>query len=211
MFTPAPQLTPAYPYDAHERYSSQASYGCSPRSSPPVMSSHSDSRHLPHLTTWQQSEYARHEYPNNIRSPTASYPTTYVTYPSSNQRSFYSYHLPTNDHHSMGVPDDRSLFDDIDFRDLRSSSPYSRSSGSSQVSAASYTPPPASPASPEEPRVRKKRKRADAAQLKVLNETYNRTAFPSTEERHALAKALGMSARRVQIWSVTSADILFLS
>jgi len=48
--------------------------------------------------------------------------------------------------------------------------------------------------------IKKKRKRADAAQLKVLNETYNRTAFPSTEERLALAKALDMSPRSIQIW-----------
>jgi len=181
----------------------------------------SDSRRLPPLTTsspggdrWQQSDYGMpttHGYPNNIRSPTASYPTTYVTYPSSNQTSSYSYHLPTSDHHSMGVPDHRPLFDDLDSRDPRSSSPYSRGSGSSQVSPPSYTPPPASPTSPEEPTIKKKRKRADAAQLKVLNETYNRTAFPSTEERHALAKALDMSARSVQIWSVTSADMVFLS
>lgn len=68
-----------------------------------------------------------------------------------------------------------------------------------------------------EPVIKKKRKRAgkpsivyvtasadesspDAEQLKVLNETYNRTAFPSTEERIELAKKLGMSARSVQIW-----------
>lgn len=36
----------------------------------------------------------------------------------------------------------------------------------------------------------------------MLNETYNRTAFPSTEERIELAKKLGMSARSVQIWYV---------
>jgi hypothetical protein len=42
----------------------------------------------------------------------------------------------------------------------------------------------------------------DAEQLKVLNETYSRTAFPTTEERNELAKKLGMSARSVQIWSV---------
>ncbi|KAF8844660.1 homeobox-domain-containing protein [Paxillus ammoniavirescens] len=52
----------------------------------------------------------------------------------------------------------------------------------------------------EEPVIKKKRKRADAAQLKVLNETYARTAFPSTEERADLAKKLDMSARSVQIW-----------
>lgn len=45
----------------------------------------------------------------------------------------------------------------------------------------------------------------DAEQLKVLNDTYNRTAFPSTEERIELAKKLGMSARSVQIWCVSFA------
>ena len=190
-------------------YSPQPSYGYSSRSSPPVMPSPSDSRRFPPLTTsspggdrWQQSDYGMpkaHGYPNNIRSPTASYPTTYVTYPSSNQTSSYSYHLPINDH-SMGVPDHRSLFDDLENQDPRSSFPYSRGSGSSQVSPPSYTPPPASRSSPEEPTIKKKRKRADADQLKVLNETYNRTAFPSTEERHAPAKALDTSARSFQIW-----------
>ena len=184
------------------------------------MPSPPDSRRLHPLTTsspggdrWQQSDHGMptaHGYPN-IRSPIAGYPNTYVTYPSSNQTSSYSYHLPTYDHHPIGVQDHRSLFDDVNSRDPRSSSPYSRASGSSQVSPQSHTPPPASPTSPEEPTIKKKRKRADAAQLKVLNETYNRTAFPSTEERHHLAKILDMSARSVQIWSVTSADVIFLS
>ena len=51
-----------------------------------------------------------------------------------------------------------------------------------------------------EPSIKKKRKRADARQLEVLNATYARTAFPSTEERAQLAKDLDMSARSVQIW-----------
>ena len=55
---------------------------------------------------------------------------------------------------------------------------------------------------PSDPTIKKKRKRADARQLEVLNATYNRTAFPSTEERAALAKQLDMSARSLQIWSV---------
>lgn len=61
---------------------------------------------------------------------------------------------------------------------------------------------PASVLVSEEPVIKKKRKRADAAQLKVLNETYARTAFPSTEERAELARKLDMSARSVQIWYV---------
>jgi len=56
------------------------------------------------------------------------------------------------------------------------------------------------PAENTEPAIKKKRKRADARQLEVLNSTYNRTAFPSTEERTQLAKDLDMSARSVQIW-----------
>ena len=56
------------------------------------------------------------------------------------------------------------------------------------------------PAELSEPTIKKKRKRADARQLEVLNSTYNRTAFPSTEERTQLAKDLDMSARSVQIW-----------
>ena len=59
--------------------------------------------------------------------------------------------------------------------------------------------------------IKKKRKRADAAQLKVLNETYERTAFPSTEERAELAKKLDMSARSVQIWSVCISTPLILA
>ncbi|KAG8925337.1 hypothetical protein FRC00_004084 [Tulasnella sp. 408] len=45
-----------------------------------------------------------------------------------------------------------------------------------------------------------KRRRADAHQLRVLNEVYSRTAFPSTEERIDLGRRLGMSPRQVQIW-----------
>ena len=59
---------------------------------------------------------------------------------------------------------------------------------------------PQDPNPPEFPIVKKKRKRADAAQLKVLNDVYARTAFPTTEERLELAKKLDMSARSVQIW-----------
>ncbi|KIY74379.1 homeobox-domain-containing protein [Cylindrobasidium torrendii FP15055 ss-10] len=65
----------------------------------------------------------------------------------------------------------------------------------------STTPPPTSPTGPEDsPTIKKKRKRADAAQLKILNDVYARTAFPSTEERQQLAKTLDMSPRSVQIW-----------
>jgi homeobox protein YOX1/YHP1 len=72
----------------------------------------------------------------------------------------------------------------------------------------------------EDPMVKKKRKRADAHQLKVLNEVrdyllfifldaanvgdkvYDRNPFPPTVEREALAVQLGMTPRSVQIWRV---------
>lgn len=40
---------------------------------------------------------------------------------------------------------------------------------------------------------------ADDVQLMVLNQVFERTAYPSTEERDALARQLGMTSRSVQI------------
>ncbi|KAF9051115.1 homeobox-domain-containing protein [Hymenopellis radicata] len=108
---------------------------------------------------------------HGIRSPTASYPASYNAYSSSTHA--YGYNMAH----------DPTLM-------------------ASHAVPSSYTPPPISPTSGNEdsPTIKKKRKRADAAQLKILNETYARTAFPSTEERLQLAKTLDMSARSVQIW-----------
>ncbi|KAF9010491.1 hypothetical protein BDQ17DRAFT_1346313 [Cyathus striatus] len=198
----SPQLTPSFPnYETHDRYSNQQSYTTYPsRSPPPIPSNPADSRRLPPLATnsamanerWQQPSYTAVSsvggYPGGtIRSPTASYPSAYVPY-SSGQGHDYSYHLPGQGHMPLNPHGHHNLFDDIDppRNEPRASSPY--------------TPPPISPTSTEEPTIKKKRKRADAAQLKVLNETYARTAFPSTEERAALAKQLDMTPRSVQIW-----------
>jgi hypothetical protein len=41
---------------------------------------------------------------------------------------------------------------------------------------------------------------ADDVQLAVLNEAFDRSAYPSTEEREGLARRLGMTSRSVQIW-----------
>jgi len=198
----------------HERYSPQPAYPTYPsRSPPPIMTNPADSRRLPPLSTsspppgerWSQASYvppATGYTGNNIRSPTATYPNQnhFMQYSSTNQANAYQYHMQ-QDHVSMNAQSHGAMFDDLPRLDQRSSSPYSRGSGSSHISPPqSYTPPPISPTSPEEPTIKKKRKRADAAQLKVLNETYARTAFPSTEERIALAKMLDMSARSVQIW-----------
>ena len=41
---------------------------------------------------------------------------------------------------------------------------------------------------------------ADDSQLAILLETFERTSYPSTEEREHLARKLGMTSRSVQIW-----------
>ncbi|CAE6482502.1 unnamed protein product [Rhizoctonia solani] len=45
-----------------------------------------------------------------------------------------------------------------------------------------------------------KRRRANAAQLQLLNDTYARTMFPTTEERADIARRINMTPRQVQIW-----------
>ncbi|KAF9524003.1 hypothetical protein CPB83DRAFT_861914 [Crepidotus variabilis] len=219
---PASNATPQFPtgmpnYEIHhERYSPQPSYPTSygSRSSPPLMTNPADSRRLPPLSTsspppgerWQQQAFVPSTgYPaHNIRSPTATYPTPnhFMQY-SSNHGNAYQYHM-SHDHVGLN-PQHNGFFDEMPRVDHRSNSPF-RATGSSHhghVPAPppqSFTPPPISPTTAEETTIKKKRKRADANQLKVLNETYARTAFPSTEERLALAKMLDMTARSVQIW-----------
>lgn len=214
----APQFPSAFPnYEIHhhERYSPQPSYPTYPnRSTPPIMTSPPDSRRcLPPLSSafpvaderWPQQAFVPQlGFPaTNIRSPTATYPTPnqfmQQHYSPTNQAN-YNYPMAHVDHVALNSQSHGGLFDDVPRMEPRSNSPY-RASGSAQVPPSqSSTPPPNSPTSPEESTVKKKRRRADATQLKVLNDTYSRTAFPSTEERIALAKALDMSARSVQIW-----------
>jgi hypothetical protein len=47
---------------------------------------------------------------------------------------------------------------------------------------------------------RPKRRRATSQQLSELEQVFQRTLYPSTAERHELARRLGMTPRRVQIW-----------
>ncbi|KAH8119242.1 hypothetical protein DFH11DRAFT_1501153 [Phellopilus nigrolimitatus] len=148
---------------------------------------------------------------NNIHSPTSSYPVNYDALHHSNVHpsSYPSFHPPpidTRHHphapHPMHFPQDvhqsshRSTHMNEWGAPLRTDahlvSPYARSSRDGHS--------PQEPSPVDYPQVKKKRKRADAAQLKVLNEVYARTAFPTTEERMELAKKLDMSARSVQIW-----------
>ncbi|KAG5638869.1 hypothetical protein H0H81_009172 [Sphagnurus paluster] len=205
----SPEPASTYPiYETHDRYATPSQgYSYGSRSTPPLPATQPDNRKLPPLATnttggWttaylpMNSTYQPGGPGSSIRSPTASYPTQYAYQAPG---ATYTY-LPTQEHGHMNPPAHIPSYEVADpSRDhQRPSSPYTRSS--SHVSAPAYTPPPVSPTSPDESTIKKKRKRADARQLKVLNETYNRTAFPSTEERLALAKELDMSARSVQIW-----------
>lgn len=155
---------------------------------------------------------------SNVRSPTSGYPAGYAPYPQNPQSASSSYpYVSAPDPRSLppalpqmgfdpaaGAPLPRRSSMSVDrnvptrLSSVHGPSPYAR--GPPTMPASGYTPEPAV----SEPAIKKKRKRADAEQLKVLNDTYNRTAFPSTEERIELAKKLGMSARSVQIWLVPS-------
>ena len=157
---------------------------------------------------WQSANYGSvgphlSNYPD-IRSPTATYPTEYAPFqphsysfpPVPDPRSHPSQHPPIHQL-SLGsvYPPERGVPAHVE---AHGPSPYARGHVTNSV----LTQEPASVLVSEEPVIKKKRKRADAAQLKVLNETYARTAFPSTEERAELARKLDMSARSVQIWYV---------
>lgn len=214
----APQFQNSFSYEIHDagaRAYSPQPYPGYPRSNTPIMTNPTDSRRLPPLSTspspphrWQQASFmpSTGNYPvNNIRSPTASYPNSYMTYNPANQANAYQYHVPHDHLSSIDAQGHGGMYDEGGARlELRTSSPYGRNSSTHMAPPPQqrYTPPPVSPTSPEEPTIKKKRKRADAHQLKVLNDTYSRTAFPSTEERNRLAKDLDMSARSVQIWYI---------
>jgi homeobox protein YOX1/YHP1 len=129
---------------------------------------------------------------NNIRSPTAGYPPSYAPYPT-NQPSSYSYPAvpdprtvphalsamghQTQHMHAVPPRTDRMT---SSRNETRSASPYGPSS--SAIPTGTHIQHPAAPPAAEEPVIKKKRKRADAAQLRVLNDTYNRTAFPSVRD-----------------------------
>ncbi|KAF8268640.1 hypothetical protein EI94DRAFT_1727283 [Lactarius quietus] len=143
--------------------------------------------------------YSPAGYPH-LQSLTHTHTHTSPPLPSSSGRGSMPVATLANPHHhhqsmSIGPSLDRTP------HIARSSAqlPYPRSAPQADMlpSPADYGP---SSDSAEPTLIKKKRKRADARQLEVLNATYNRTAFPSTEERAALAKQLDMSARSVQIW-----------
>ncbi|KZT03841.1 homeobox-domain-containing protein [Laetiporus sulphureus 93-53] len=143
------------------------------------------------------------------RPPNAAYPTTYNPYTEHPQQPA-SYHSPPGSRNlplpipAMGIdpaiggmPRRASMSVDRTAPSrlsVHGTSPYLRIP--SMASPSTYIREPFV----SEPTIKKKRKRADPEQLKVLYETYNRTAFPTTEERAELARRLNMSARSVQIW-----------
>ena len=187
-------------------------------------SSHwSDPPRLPPLSVpsvpqdrWQSGQY---HYPadlqmrppaNEMRSPhqyayfpqaAAGYPqyqslTHTSPYVSGSSRGSMPVAAPANLHHYQSMPMGPTLVVRTPHvARTRRQLPYARDAGE-LVSTVDY------PSVPSEPTIKKHRLRADARQLEVLNATYNRTAFPSTEERGALAIQLDISARSVQIWSV---------
>ncbi|PIL36206.1 transcription factor [Ganoderma sinense ZZ0214-1] len=154
-----------------------------------------------------QSQMPQHHIPmtpaSQVRSPTGPYQTSFATPYPQHQPNAYGFPAGPDPRH-LPPPLQMNPYDQPSSLGGRRGSLVERSNplrtsghGASPyprvASAIPHVPEP-----PVEP-VKKKRKRADAEQLKVLNETYSRTAFPSTEERIELAKKLGMSARSVQI------------
>ncbi|KAH9892606.1 homeobox-domain-containing protein [Cubamyces lactineus] len=200
------------PFSSDPRYQGQTTYGSYPsRSSPSMIGNPQESRTLPPLNM-PQSQMHPHipmTAPPQVRSPTGGY----QTYP-----PFTQQHQQPNPYGYPAPPDPRQLppsiptmppFDQPSGLHQRRGSLVDRSGplrtsighgASPYPRVPSVVPPSTYNPEPQPEPVKKKRKRADAEQLKVLNETYNRTAFPSTEERIELAKKLGMSARSVQIW-----------
>jgi len=149
---------------------------------------------------WPPNHYgstsAANRVPETVFSPVASYPAQ-------------SFHYPSQ-HHSQGMLNDSRFALPLDTSTSPSTGTVRRGPVSvertttTSRSAHTVSPysrhPPASATLPDHPPPKKKRKRADAEQLRVLNEVYARTAFPSTEERQELALRLNMSPRSVQIW-----------
>lgn len=193
-----PESTFVPNYEPQDRYGVQSSYPTyvPPRLSPPILQGPTDSRRLPSLSTtsaaggdrWQQS------LPPNcatagIRSPTASYPT-YTSYPSGG--GAYTY-LPANN-----LDMNTDLFD-LEPQ-VRPSSPGLYRTPVVDSSSTPTAPPISPTTTAEQPTIKPKRQRATEEQRSILEETWNRTPFPSTEERNVLAKRTGMPQRRIQIW-----------
>ena len=189
---PAPQQLPQH----YSYRDPSTSYSNHPPTLPRINVSEDHSRD----ERWPPNHYgstsAANRVPETVFSPVASYPATSFQYPSQ--------------HHTQGMLHEARFTLPVDTSTSPSTGTVRRGPASvertptTSRSAHTVSPysrhPPASVTLPDHPPPKKKRKRADADQLRVLNEVYARTAFPSTEERQDLALRLGMSPRSVQIW-----------
>jgi len=192
---PAPQQVPQ-PYQPYREPST--SYSNHPTTLPPI----NVSGNHPRDERWPQNPYggtsAANRVPETIFSPDTSYPGTSFQYPPQHpsQGTLHDlrFSLPIHTPTSPSTGTLRRGPVSVERTATRSSahtiSPYTRDH-------------PAPDTSSDQPPPKKKRKRADAEQLRVLNEVYARTAFPSTEERAELAVKLNMTPRSVQIWYVS--------
>lgn len=188
---PAPQQVPQ-PYQPYRDPST--SYSNHPTILPPINVSGSH----PRDERWQQNPYGGTSAANRIPEPDFSPVTSYPPgtpfqyppqHPSQGMLPDTRFTLPVNASTSASTGPVRRgpALVERSRSTAHATSPYSRH-------------PPAPDATQEHPPPKKKRKRADAEQLRVLNEVYARTAFPSTEERQELALKLNMTPRSVQIW-----------
>jgi homeobox protein YOX1/YHP1 len=205
---------PPSSFSNYDRYphAHEAQYALYPSRTPPISGTQQDSRKLPRLATntgagWHTPSHihasSNHTTAGYIRSPTATYHPAYDYQTSSQGHGYPYHHMHTqeyDDHSHVSSMNPSGHIDTFETLD-GSRSHHHRPSSPPHKSTSQPSPPSISPIE-ESSTIKKKRKRADPAQLKVLNETYNRTAFPSTEERLELAKALDMSPRSVQIWYV---------
>jgi homeobox protein YOX1/YHP1 len=196
-----PRLQYTYPAPQPQPYQSyrdpSTSYSNHPTTLPPI----NDSANHPRDERWHQNPYGGTSAANRVQdpvySPVDSYSGTSFQYPpqhpSQGMLPDTRFSLPVNPSTSPSTGTLRRGPVSVERTTTRSSahttSPYSRH-------------PPPSNTSQDHPPPKKKRKRADADQLRVLNEVYARTAFPSTEERQELAGKLNMTPRSVQIWYV---------
>lgn len=213
-----------YNYTPHEhdsRLSAQSPY-------PVHTSRQSPAERLPPISIpqhhreerWQNSQFNSNMYhsgspmhvispSSNIRSPLAAYPPPHDSYYdhtehyhsniSSNIDARHLHPLNTfsqDNYLSQGISDHSGWGPSITRTDTHGVSPYSRHPADAMSTGRS----PSADSPVDFPAVKKKRKRADASQLKILNEVFDRTAFPTTEERQDLAKKLDMTPRSVQIW-----------
>ncbi|TFK54209.1 homeobox-domain-containing protein [Heliocybe sulcata] len=186
-----------------ERWTTQQQYS----SMPAHHSSQNGGPYQGHHTPHHSSHTA-----TNVRSPTAPFSDPYGSHYTAYQSASYGHaeapdprQLPgavppvnTPSRMAMAAPRISTVGRGVPRPDMHGFNPYPPQARASIPAPANYLPEPETPVT--ESSIKKKRKRADAAQLKVLNDVYARTAFPSTEERQELAKKLDMSARSVQIW-----------